>query len=230
MKICNAKGREDGSSGYTRVLGNDELGKLISKVQSTVISNGTELERMIVQRTATVENLDEFIANATDGTQADGVYLCQKKILKKSTYAISGIEPDLLLFLIQRKRVCKVIELKDGDNFDTKKSQSEREHLEKFSVQFGAKIPFVTEFYICCFNQPDKELIREGFKNKFELEHIMNGQELCAVLNIDYNEILEIRKQDMQDNMNYCIDELLKIDEVRNKITEKLNSDYFGGN
>ena len=58
----------------------------------------------------------------------------------------------------------------------------------------------------------------------------MNGQELCAVLNIDYNEILEIRKQDMQDNMNYFIDELLKIDEVRNKITEKLNSDYFGGN
>ncbi len=227
MKICNAKGRKDGSSGYTRVLGNDELGKLISKVQSTVISNGTELERMIVERTTTIINLDEFITNATDGTQDDGVYLCQKKILQKSSYAIKGIEPDLLIFMIERKRVCKVIELKDGDNFDTKKSQSEREHLEKFAVQFGAKIPFVTEFYICCFNQPDKELIKEGFKNKFEIEHIMNGQELCDVLKIDYNEILEIRKQDMEDNLDYFLDELLKIEDIRIKITDKLNHNQY---
>ncbi len=227
MKICNAKGRKDGSSGYTRVLGNDELGKLISRVQSTVISNGTELERMIVKRTTTVSNLDEFIANATDGTQDDGVYLCQKKVLQKSSYAIKGIEPDLLIFIIERKRVCKVIELKDGDNFDTKKSQSEREHLEKFAVQFGAKIPFVTEFYICCFNQPDKELIKEGFKNKFEIEHIMNGQELCDILKIDYNEILEIRKKDMEDNLDYFLDELLKIEDIRIKITDKLNHNQY---
>ena len=79
MKICNAKGRKDGSSGYTRVLGNDELGKLISRIQSTVISNGTELERMIVERTVTVDDLDKFIADTTDGTQDDGVYLCQKR-------------------------------------------------------------------------------------------------------------------------------------------------------
>ena len=61
----------------------------------------------------------------------------------------------------------------------------------------------------------------------------MNGQELCEVLNIDYNEILEIRKQDMKENMDYFIDELLKIDEVRTKIIHKLNnqnSNYFGGN
>lgn len=227
MKICNAKGRKDGSSGYTRVLGNDELGKLISRIQSTVISNGTELERMIVERTVTVDDLDKFIADTTDGTQDDGVYLCQKKILQKSSYAIKGIEPDLLIFVVERKRVCKVIELKDGDNFDTKKSQSEREHLEKFAVQFGAKIPFVTEFYICCFNQSNKELIREGFKNKFEIEHIMNGRELCDVLKIDYDEILEIRKQDREDNLNYFLDELLKIEDIRIKIADRLNHHQY---
>ena len=35
------------SGGYARVLGNEELGGLISRVHSTVISNGTELERII---------------------------------------------------------------------------------------------------------------------------------------------------------------------------------------
>jgi len=222
MRIRNAKGRQDGGSGYTRVLGNNELGKLISRVQSTVISNDTELERMIVERTNTINSLENFINDVTDGTQDDGVYLCQKKTLIKSKYAIKGIEPDLLIFIVERKRVCKVIELKDGDNFDAKKAQSEREHLEQFAIHFGAKIPFVTEFYICCFNQSDKDIIREGFKNKFEPEHIMNGEELCSILRSDYNEIVQIRKNDADDNLEYFLDELLKIDEIRYRIQDKL--------
>lgn len=223
-KIVDARGREDGSSGYTRVLGCDELGRLISRVQSTVISNGTELERIIVSLTNTINDLEEFIDSVTDGIQEDGVYLCQKKILKKSKYAIAGIEPDLLIFVVERRRVCKVIELKDGDNFDTKKSASEREHLEQFATSFGAQIPFVTEFYICSFNQDNKELIQAGFKNKFEIEHIMTGEELCDVLHIDYQNIIDRRKTDMIENFNYFIDELLNIPQVREKIIEKLQN------
>lgn len=222
MRIRNAKGRRDGDSGYTRVLGNEQLGQLISRVQSTVISNGTELERMILERCNTINSLDQFIEEVTYGNQDDGIYLCKKKTLKKSSYSIKDIEPDLLIFIVERKRVCKVIELKDGDNFDTKKSQSERKNLEQFATQFGAKIPFVTEFYICCFNQSDKNIIKEGFKNKFEIEHILNGEELCDILNIDYQEIIRIRKKDTEDNLEYFIDELLKIDDVKNRIQEKL--------
>lgn len=126
-----------------------------------------------------------------------------------------GIEPDLLIFIVQKQRICKVIELKDGDNFDTKKAQSEREHLEEFSIRFGAKIPFVTEYYICSFNQPDKHIIKEGFKNKFDIEHIMTGKELCDILNINYDVIINRRKQDMQDNFKYFLNELLHIEEVK---------------
>ena len=66
MKISNAKGRNDNNSGYSRVFGNQALGKLVSKVQATVISNGSELERMIVARSQTIDNLDEFINDVTD--------------------------------------------------------------------------------------------------------------------------------------------------------------------
>lgn len=223
MKIADAKGRKDGGSGYTRVLGNEELGQLISRVQATVISNGTELERIIVSQTNTIVDLEQFIDDVTEGIQEDGVYLCQKKTLKKSKYAIPGIEPDLLVFIIEKKRICKVIELKDGDNFDTKKSDSEREHLEQFATLFGAKIPFVTEFYICSFNQEDKQHIKEGFKNRFEIDNIMTGKELCKTLRIDYDAIINQRKIDMIENLNYFIDELLNIEEIKDLILKKIS-------
>lgn len=76
--------------------------------------------------------------------------------------------------------------------------------------------------YICSFNQLDKKHIKEGFKNKFELENIMTGKELCDLLNIDYYDIIENRKTDMKDNINYFIDELIKIDEVKDMIIKKL--------
>ena len=43
-RLRDAKGRTDGKSGYSRVLGDEELGNLISRVQGTVISAGTELD------------------------------------------------------------------------------------------------------------------------------------------------------------------------------------------
>lgn len=228
-KIKDAKGRTDGGSGYTRTLKNESLGQLISKVQATVISNGTELERMLLTRTKNkINNLDEFIKQATIGKITDGVYLCSKKVFSKSQYIIldnekKKIQPDLLIFIVEEKRVCKVVELKDGDNFDTKKSNGEKSHLEEFALKFGAQIPFVAEYYICCFNQENKELIHAGFKGAFDLNHILTGKELCKILNVDYEEIVSSRKIDALENFDYFIDELLKIDEVQKKIIEKLN-------
>lgn len=224
-KIKNAQGRKDGNSGYTRVVGNEALGQLLSRVQATVISNGTELERMITERATCIRDIDAFIEGAIQATIDDGTYLCLKKVFKKSTRyrrGLENIEPDMLIFVVQEYRVCKVIELKDGDAFDTKKSKGEKDHLERFSMVFGSRIPFATSYYICSFNQDDKELIRQGFKNVFALENIMTGRELCALLNIDYDEVISIRKQDAIENLAYLVDELLAISEVQALIKSKL--------
>lgn len=222
MKLENASGRTDGNSGYIRLFGNNELGSLLSRVQSTIISNGSELERIIASKSNCIEDLDLFVDKVTNGLLNDGVYLCQKGVLKKSVLTIKEIEPDMLIFIVERKRVCKVIELKDGDSFDTKKSKEEKEHLEKFSTEFGAKIPFVTEYYICCFNQNDKNKIYEGFKKRFSFEHIMTGRELCEILSLDYEGIINLRKRDGAENLECFIDELLNIKEVRELIVKKL--------
>lgn len=222
MKIRNAKGRKDENSGYIRLFDNIKLGQLLSKAQATVISNGTELERLLLKRTNNIPDLDEFIELATDGMQSDGVYVCAKAVVKKSRLTIPQHEPDLLVFIIQQKRLCKIIELKDGDAFDTKKARGEGEQLKEYSEKFGAKIPFVTEYYICCFNQEDKNAIMTGFKGVFSMEHIMTGRELCSILNIDYSEIVNERKADAKDNFTYFVSELLKIPEVKVEIQKQL--------
>ena len=175
---------------------------------------------MIVSQTNNITDLEKFIASieTNDGAYSDGVYVCQKKILKKSKYAVHGYEPDLLVFLVQKRRICSVIELKDGDAFDTKKSEVEKEHLEHFTQKFGTQIPFTTQYYVCCFNQDDKEQIKIGFKNKLNEEHILTGRELCDLLQIDYEKIVKTRQTDAESNLRYFLEELVKIEGVREEL------------
>lgn len=217
MKIRELDGRKNGSC-YARLFNNNDLGYLMSKIQATVISNGSELERIILTRSNQINDLALFIDDIETGEQKfypDGVYVCSKKILQKSRYSIKGIEPDLLVFVVMSRRICQIIELKDGDSFDTKKAAAERMNLERFAKEFGSNIPFTTKFFICCFNQLDKEEIFKGFKGKFEMEHIMTGRELCELLNINYAEIIAMREQDAQDNIYYFLEELIKIPDVK---------------
>lgn len=213
-KISDAK-VSTSSGGYNRVFDNTEMGRLMAKVQSTVISNGNELEKIILSKTQNIVDLDVYIEDVTNGAILNGTYVCTKRILKKSSYKLDGNEPDLLIFIVQQRRVCKIIELKDGDAFDTKKATGEQEHLEKFNLHIGAKIPFVSDYYVCCFNQNNKEEIVKGFKNAFTIDHVMTGSELCEILNISYDEIIEIRKKDAKDNIEYFCKELLTIPGIK---------------
>lgn len=223
-KICNAK-VSTSSGGYNRVFNNDQMGRLMAKVQSTVISNGNELEKIILSKTQNIIDLDVYIEKVTIGEMKNGTYVCTKRILRKSIYKLDGNEPDLLIFIVQQRRVCKIIELKDGDSFDTKKALGEQEHLERFNLHIGAKIPFVSDYYVCCFNQTNKEKIVEGFKNAFSIEHVMTGKELCEILGISYDEILEERKKDAKANIEYFYHELMGIPAIK-ELFEDYNKPY----
>ena len=210
-KIRDAIGRGDGGS-YARIFDNVQLGLLISKIQATSIRNGNELEKLIIQNSHQIEDLDVFIKRCQKVSY--GVYLCPKKTLKKSQFA-NGQEPDMLVFIIGDTYLCKIIELKDGDNFDTKKAKGEKEALIRFRNHLAHSIPFETEYYICCFNQDNKETIFQGFKKEFDKDEILTGRELCRVLNIDFDSLVNYRKEDAEDNFVYFLEELLKISQVR---------------
>src|SRR2546423_15656755 len=99
MKIKDTKlGWEDG--GYTRLLGNKQLGALISRLHSACISSGNELEKIILKKSdlllvRTAEEMENILSNGKKF--ADKTYLIPKKIVKKSVRFRSEHEPDYLI-------------------------------------------------------------------------------------------------------------------------------------
>lgn len=219
-KIKNAKPKTS-SGGYERLVNNKQLASIFTKAQSTVISNGTELEKIISSQAAIIKDLDQFIEDVKNNIIKEGSYLCTKKIVKASKYRMDQHEPDFIVFIVGRDKLCEVVELKDGDSFDTKKSSSEFNSLKEFTNHIAPLIPFVVRFYICCFNQEDKSQIIEGFKKRFTEEQVMTGREFCNLLGINYDYIINTREQDAIDNFNYVVEELTKIDEIKRKILTK---------
>lgn len=217
--IQDRPGRRNG--GYERLFGHAELGLLVSKVQGAVISAGTELERLLRRQAACLDNLDAFLAQ---DQMPEGVFLADKKQLKKSQIlSASAAEPDFLVF---RRRShssrCHVVELKDGDTFDTKKASGERNALETFVGENARHIPFQVRFHICCFNQGSRQAIVQGFKNKISSDEALTGREFCELLEIDYDRIVEARKKDQESNLAFFVDELLKIQPVQDRIKQRI--------
>jgi hypothetical protein len=212
--IRNAKGRrkEQSPSGYSRLFGDAELGNLLSRVQGTVISAGSELEKLIIDRSKRIEEFDKFITNLDN--RSPGTFVATKSQIKESEIINTHFEPDLLAFDLQ-KRTCFVIEIKDGDTFDTKKAEGERVTLHNFVNDVSPVLPFSFKVYVCSFNARDKKEIYDGLKHKFPMDELLTGGELCELLNIDYEKIVAARSGDQADNLNYFVDELLKISGVQ---------------
>ncbi|MEM9569514.1 MAG: restriction endonuclease [Bacteroidota bacterium] len=218
--IKESKGRREGS-GYKRLFGNEDLGHLLSRVQSGVIRAGNELEQLIIDLSDHIDdNLDAFLDHSDI---AQGVFLVSKKKLKQSRLK-SSCEPDfLILEITPQKKHCYIIELKDGDNFDTKKAQGEKDLLQKFQQEISSKLPYTTSIHICCFNQANKDKIIAGFKYKIKREMAMTGEELCKILSLNHTDIVERRKKDQKNNMVFFIEALLKIDQVRGHIKAQID-------
>lgn len=220
-QIRNAKGRrkDQSPSGYTRLFGNAELGNLLSRVQGAVISAGSELERLILARCKRIEDFDKFISNLDD--RSPGIFVATKRQIKSSKLIQTKFEPDLLAFDLV-KRICYVIEVKDGDQFDTKKAEGERVTLHAFVDDVASTLAFSFEVYISSFNARNRKEIFKGLKSKFPMEELLTGKQMCDLLEIDYEEIVKSRKADEGVNINYFVDQLLQIPRVMDIISDKL--------
>ena len=108
--IKDAKGRLEGS-GYSRLFDDNDLGHLISRVQSAVISSGTELERLIKEKVQTISDLDEFLEQEI---MPDGVRVAAKKESQEMQNTdFAGAEPDFLIFKRSlNKQACHLVELR----------------------------------------------------------------------------------------------------------------------
>ena len=207
---------------YERLFGIPALGNLISRVQSTVISSGTELEKMVVERVAPIDDLDEFLQSEI---MPEGVYLAPKAQVKKcETLNFPQGEPDFLVFKRRKGRQeCFVIELKDGHMFDTKKASAERRAMHSFVERNAQHLQYRVHCHFCAFNQSSRDAIVRGFKSKITKEEALTGREFCKLLELDYDEIANARQVDQRDNVQFFLCELVRIDEARAIISQLLN-------
>jgi len=221
VKISETKGRSDVNSGYARLFGNQQLGQLISRVHATVIRTGNELERII--EAATPEHLK---TNLHTILEQRGLFASDIQVVFQGrmpgTVKQSGSTIDVAVFDHPNCNV-SIIELKDGDTFDTKKSSGELDSMMKFADWISNKTAYSATFYFCSFNQDDKEAIVRGAKGRFDVSHAMTGRELCTILGIDYDVLREKRQSKQSENLGYFLSELLKISEIRQFIRKLLN-------
>lgn len=210
------------SRGYHRLFGNDEMGDLMSKVHSAQIRTGNELEKMIKERITPIGDLNVFLGR---DTLPNGIFLATKKEIKRCTELnINDKNPDFIIFKHRDgNQHCYIVELKDGHVFDTKKVLGERETLYKFAERNTENLKHSISVHFCSFNQEDRQVIWEGFKRGIPIEEVMTGREFCELLEIDYDDIVEERLQYNEGNMQYFIQSLLHISEVREIIDELIS-------
>ena len=215
-KIKDSKpGRRDGS--YTRMFDDADIGAMLSQVHATSIRAGAELEKLIQKHAKDNEilipDLDAFLRLANN---FDGVFLADKKVIRKSQTISVSAQPDYLVFdQRQGKRRCYVVELKDGDVFDTKRTDGEIDALNNFMQIAARRIEYSLEIRVCSFNQQDKGAIANGFKNRIDVSEVWTGLEFCELLGIDYYAILNERREHAQSNQKWLVSSVLNIPDLR---------------
>lgn len=119
-------------------------------------------------------------------------------------------------------RRCYVVELKDGDVFDTKKADGEIESLSGFVASIRGSVKHDPEIRICSFNQTDKSAIVDGFKKRVTTAQVWTGAEFCKLLGIDYQAIVDERTADAIKNREWLVESILAIPELQEIVKRKI--------
>ena len=174
-----------------------------------------------------VRNLELFLKNQL---LPEGVFIVSKRQIRKcdSIRLRKNNEPDFIVFRHRDgEQKCFVIELKDGDQFDTKKALAEKTAIDSFINEISPQLPCRVTGHFCCFNQNDRNTIVDGFKKKITLDEAMTGREFCELLEIDYDEIVTTRTESQPVNITFFLSELIRIKAIRKILRELLgNNDY----
>jgi len=200
-KIKNYKPKKDNSSGgYLRLYSDQDMSNYHTAVHSTVIRNGNELVTKMINHYQ--GNLPVFKGKDVNLFQKtvtvfennpNGCIIVGAKIkieVDKEEYRT--IEIDLIIFY---QKTLVILELKDGNNFDTKKSPAEIDSLflckEKFNnVGYTVVNKFVS------FNSDGTHSIKD---NRIH-DIFQNGVDFCNEYNFDFDGIINERELDTYDN------------------------------
>ena len=214
VEIKKNKKNDITKSGYYNVFGDKEIAGLCRKIQSTTIRNGNELQDIIlgevsVQKLDKKIDLDSLIELVESGaTFYIANYKISKKQLEKKGIKLKGKENIDIDAIFCKDKVLYIIEYKQGDNLDTKKSQGEVESLSKISEFFQhyniETCPKLV-MWIC------DDVKNSSIKTTENKEFLTTGKEACDILGISFENVENIRKSDQEDNIDFLFEEFEKI-------------------
>lgn len=218
MALKNSKGRKDIlNSGYYRVfaeLDKDpialQLANLISKVQACVITKGSELDgKYLISSTYNPNNV--ILKKTSAEEDIPNGHYSKFKISKKQWAQVSGKQAMELDYVVITEDTVDIYEVKDGDNFDTKKSKSEIDGLVIAQEYFEDRFPEKdVKFYVVLWNAKDIKLT--SFKvSGLEEGILITGKEFCEKTGCKFNEINEARKEHCQENKEWLLDQIQEI-------------------
>ena len=225
-KLSEAKGNPHGN--YSKIFNSREIGFLISKVQSAVITSGTEIEKSIEdaceKKGILITDIDEFRENPKKG-----ISIATKRTVKGTEFSIDKNEPDYIVFEIGKKRICHIVELKWGTDFDTKKAKGEIVQLKNCGKGIAENIEYMTEIHMVCFTAADREQIHKGFKKFVDKKDAMTGREFCKMLGISFDSIENPIRKSYMPNRKFFIKELFKIKELWPEMMDEIvaNREFY---
>lgn len=226
MKIKDIKPKNSTNS-YELLFGNKKISKLVSQIQSAIIRVGNDLEKIIKKhfqdnaKIIMIKTLECFTKIVIDKEYIDKgqIYFFESRLLKNyfqnhhidlseeywdnQKHKLILPNPDFNFFFLTQK-IIYVIELKLGNTFDTKKLQGEISSIEKY-IKFMRKNinSYHYHWYLTSFLSKDVNEILKGTKGFITKDNLLTGQQLCSLLNIDFQKIILEIKSNQIDNCNY---------------------------
>jgi len=182
----NHPGRRDGN--YTRVFGDAEMGSLISAIHGTSISMGRVLEEIIRGMAPDVGNEEIPMDDFFDKIISPGIYIISKKGMTDSRLKFDH-KADMVVINVVKNSLL-VLEVKLGDNFDTKKTHGEVISLKEYSESLKCAIKsYRVSWAVCFWFADNKASIVKGFKGKITEKEALTGREFCNLINISFDEV-----------------------------------------
>ena len=206
--IDSFPGRRDGN--YSVIFGDNDLGSLMSAIHATSIRMGTELEHIIIELSKVIEpvHLDAFF----NKTLKPGVYIIPKRTMQDKRLKFDQV-PDLLVVNVD-KNTCKIVEVKLGNNFDTKKSQGEVDNLTRYAAKLDRATTYRVSFSVCMWYAKDKLEVITGFKGTLTEAQALTGAEFCQIVGIDFQAVNSRIASHQQSNREFLF---RQVEQIRKK-------------
>jgi hypothetical protein len=212
--IKKTKKNDIKKSGYYAVFGDENIAELFRKVQSTTIRNGNELQSLILDSIKVDKDRKDYkledITNMVKEKKSFYIanYKISKEELLKRGVVLLGKEKIDVDAIFAKDGILYIIEYKQGDNFDTKKSHGEIESLNKLYNFFKVDdIEVLPKFVLWVSDDIENSSVKTT-ENK---EFLTTGKEISDILGISFDEIEAKRKSEHSDNISYILSEFEKI-------------------